>query len=131
MILEQGTKVLIAHRRLFVRDQTRFFTGVVEGYEDGIARVTGHSWTHDGLRGTVERKADARTKIVSLSSGNALVYQLPSQLAMDTLHIEWSGTMLVLRDDADFVMDLSEGMARVTEGHGGQRSTRGRHDGAA
>ena len=37
MILETGAKVLIAHRRLFEGDHGRYFTGVVEGYEGGLA----------------------------------------------------------------------------------------------
>ena len=37
MILNKGAKVLISHRRLYETDHGRYFTGMVDAYEDGIA----------------------------------------------------------------------------------------------
>lgn len=41
MILTQGSKVLICHRRLFEEDQPRLFVGIADAYEDGLAKVAG------------------------------------------------------------------------------------------
>lgn len=110
MILEPGAKVLVAHRRLFESDHNRYFTGVVEGYEDGIARVTGRTWVRDGYHGEYKAKSDTRTKIFSLSSGTVIFYQLPAQVDVDELVIETQNVDVVLRDEDGFRMDLTEGV---------------------
>ena len=115
MILEPGTKVLVSHRRLFEQDHGRFFSGVVEGYERGVARICGHTWVRDGYRGEYSRKSDARTKIISLSSGTVIVYQLPGTVKMDRLRMESENTSLFLRDGSGFEMDLTEGTLRGGE----------------
>ena len=109
MILEDGDKVLVAHRRLFAEDQPRFFVGVVDRYEDGIARVTGYSWVREQLRGELERKADQRTKIVSVVSGSILLYRLPSGVDIEHLEIEHGPHQeVVLTDGREFHMDLTD-----------------------
>jgi hypothetical protein len=55
MILERGAKVLVSHRRLFELDHGRYFIGVVEAYDAGVARVCGHTWTRDGYKGHFKR----------------------------------------------------------------------------
>lgn len=109
MILEPGMKVLIAHRRLFESDHVRFFVGLVEGYENGLSRVTGHTWTRDPYQGKFVRKNDERTKIVAIASGTVIVYQLPAHVSLASLRIESEGNSLVARDEGSFRMDLSEG----------------------
>ena len=116
MILEPGVRVLIAHRRLYEGDHMRFFTGVVEGYEAGIARVTGHTWLRDGYSGAFKRKDDTRTKIVSLMSGTLIVYQLPSTIDLASLRVESRNADVHLVDRAGFRMDLTEGVL-----HGGSQ----------
>ena len=74
MVLESGDKLLIAHRRLYEKDEMRFFVGHIDGYEAGIARLTGHSYVRDPIGGTMLEKSDLRTKILSLASGTLLVY---------------------------------------------------------
>ncbi|MEX2490545.1 MAG: hypothetical protein WD425_02165 [Nitrospirales bacterium] len=41
MMIEQGEKLFIAHRRLFEKDTPRFFVGEVQAYEAGIAKGKG------------------------------------------------------------------------------------------
>ena len=109
MILETGSKVLVAHRRLFPEDQARFFIGIVEAYENGIARVTGHSWVCEQIRGDILRKPDLRTKIVALASGTLIAYLLPEDLdltKLKILHKHNQATMLT--DGANFTMDISD-----------------------
>lgn len=110
MILGIGTKVLIAHRRLFEGDHGRYFVGVIEGYEAGIARVDGYSWSRDGYDGTYHRKEDLRTKIVSITSGSVICYQLPSNVHLDSFRIVTKKTKILACDDREFEMDLSEGV---------------------
>lgn len=109
MILESGNNILIAHRRMFEGDLSRYFIGVVDGYEAGIVRATGYSWSVDCLRGEMCKKSDWRTKILSIASGTLIVYQLPQQLdiaKVDIQHKKHGSTLLT--DGSDFSMDLSD-----------------------
>lgn len=112
MLIEPGMKLLVAHRRLFETDHLRYFTGSVDGYQDGIARVTGHSWLRNGYTGTFSRKTNAATKLIALASGTVLVYQLPSSVHLDRLIILADEQEIFLRDDRDFEMDLTEVLPR-------------------
>jgi len=108
MILTVGSKVLISHRRLFNEDQPRFFAGTVDGYEAGVIKVTGYTWVRD-LRDGLVRKADQRTKIVAIGSGTMIIYEIPRNVAVETLEIRQDGKRsLMLTDDQAFHMDLSE-----------------------
>lgn len=109
MIFDKNAKVLVCHRRLFDLDHPRYFVGYVEEYEDGIARVGGFTMMRDGYTGTYIRKDDERTKIISLSSGALIVYQLPSTLNVEALTMRTESQRVVLEDDTGFSMDLSEG----------------------
>ena len=109
MVLQEGDRVLLSHRRLFADDSPRFFAGIVDAYEDGIARITGYSWVRDQVRGQILRKEDRRTKIVSIASGTLLVYRLPVFVDIESLRIE-SGPYreVLLSDGQDFRMDLTD-----------------------
>lgn len=108
MLLEKGAKILASHRRLFEGDTARFFVGEVLEYQDGLVKVSGYSWTRDVASG-FHRKSDPRKKIISLSAGTVLVYELPKSVSVSEATIEQSGTHeVVLRDKNGVVMDLSE-----------------------
>ncbi|MCP3918091.1 MAG: hypothetical protein GY711_21290 [bacterium] len=108
MILDPGVRVLVAHRRLFEGDQNRYFAGTVDGYEDGVARVTGYTWIRDSYSGEFRRKDDARTKIISLASGTLFVYQLPSEVDVSKLEIRTEDGGLFLVGSSRFRMDITE-----------------------
>lgn len=109
MILQEGDKILVVHRRLFENDTDRFFVGVVDGYETGIARATGYSWYKDQFGGTYIEKDEQRTKVFSLSSGTLIVYQLPCSVNIETLQFKQNEEgKLWLTDSAQFKMNLSE-----------------------
>gem|GEM_PF-297902 len=108
MILKPNDKVLVAHRRLFEGDQTRYFAGYVDAYEAGIARVTGRTWIHDGLHGSWLRKEDETTKIVAIASGTVIVYQLPEGVDLDNATVTDTPTGVFLEDGDGFRMNLSE-----------------------
>lgn len=108
MLISEGSKLLVCHRRLFSEDQVRFFFGVVEMYAEGIAKVSGFSWTRDPARG-FQRKSDRRTKFIALASGSLIVYQIPDEVDLEALEIEQPGGHVVaVTDGAKFRMDLSE-----------------------
>ena len=58
-------------------------------------------------------KEDLRTKIISLSSGTVIVYQLPATVDLESFRVTTEGTDVVARDDGDFRMDLSEGVLHL------------------
>lgn len=109
MLIEPGSKLLIVHRRLYDRDRARFFVGVVEAYQDGLARVTGHTWAQDAFHESFVKKEDARCKIIPLTSGALIVYLLPNtlNLARVEFHADPQGR-LWLRDGEGLGMDLTE-----------------------
>jgi hypothetical protein len=113
MVLKPGDKVLIVHRRLFENDSTRFFVGVVEEYDAGLARVTGLSFPRDSVTGHIHRKDDPRTKIVAIGSGTVLVYVLTGDPQIDKLHFVHMGSKLKLSDGSGFEMDLTEQFSNV------------------
>ncbi len=108
MVLKEGDKILVAHRRLFENDQVRFFIGRVAVYEGGIVKATGHSYVHDAVGGRVIEKAEERTKILSLTSGTLLVYQLPDTVAFDALKFVSAEGRISLTDGMGFTMNLAE-----------------------
>ena len=108
MRLNPGDTVLVAHRRLFKGDRVRFFIGRVEAYEAGVVKATGHSYSWDVLRGAMVQKTDPRTKLLSLSSGTLLVYQLPSDVDPSGLSFIEKDGHLSLTATTGYTMNLAE-----------------------
>jgi hypothetical protein len=108
MILKPADKVFIVHRRLFETDKARFFVGAVEEYEGGVARISGYTFVREALDGHFIRKEEPRTKIVSVTSGTLIVYQIAEDLVVDDARIEVRESRLVLTDGRRFEMNLSE-----------------------
>lgn len=108
MLLKKGDKILIAYRRLFESDEARFFIGQVDEYEAGVVKVTGHSYVPDIIGGLMIEKAEQRTKILALSSGTLLVYQLPDAVALDSLKFALKDSSLSLTDGLGFTLNLAE-----------------------
>ena len=108
MLLSNGTKLFVSHRRLFAEDHPRFFFGAVESYSEGIAKVSGFTWARDPTHG-FQRKSDRRTKFISLASGSMIVYEIPSEVDVEDVRIEQvSGHCVVATDGGKFRMDVSE-----------------------
>jgi len=108
VVIKPGDKILIVHRRLFEKDNTRFFIGGVEEYDGRLAKVTGFTFSQDLGTGHVHKKADPRTKIVAIGSGTVLAYLLTGDPQIDKLQFVHTGSKLSLIDDAGFKMDLTE-----------------------
>jgi hypothetical protein len=108
MLLQEGDKILVAHRRLFARDEARFFIGRVDACEAGVVKVTGHSYVRDMFTGRMLEKAEPRTKLLSLSSGTLIVYLLPEPVCLDDLRFVTDDRRLLLTDGKEFTMNLAE-----------------------
>lgn len=107
-MLSQGTRLLVCHRRLFAEDHPRYFFGTVESYHDGVAKVSGFTWTRDPTHG-FQRKSDRRTKLIAVASGSLIVYEIAAEVDVEQVRIEQPGGHTVIATDgAKFRMDLSE-----------------------
>ena len=108
MLLKEGDLILVAHRRLFERDDSRFFIGKVDAYDMGIVKATGHSYVRERMSGNVLEKADVRTKLLSISSGTLMVYQLPNETCLESLAFSFEHGCLSLTDGKELRMNLME-----------------------
>jgi hypothetical protein len=108
MCLTEGNIILVMHRRLFEKDESRFFLGRVDAYEAGIAKVTGHSFVRDILGGKVIEKMETRTKIFAIASGTLIVYMLPGDVAFEALRFMSKDGLVELTDGKKFCMNLTE-----------------------
>lgn len=108
MLLKSGDNILVAHRRLFEKDQSRFFVGRVEAYDAGIVRATGFTYVLDMMSGRVVGKDEPRTKLLALASGTLIVYLLPAEAGPEAVGIVSELGRLVLSDGKGFTMNLSE-----------------------
>ncbi len=108
MILKSGDKLLIAHRRLFEKEEPRYFVGEVVAYEAGIIKLAGFSFVRDITSGSVIRKDEPRTKIVSVSSYAFLIYQLPDDLDIIKVSFENEEGQQFLTDGGSLRMNLAE-----------------------
>lgn len=106
-----GNKVLISHRRLFPEDQSRYFLGEVDEYENGMVKLTGYTWIKDQLNEKFHKRPSKRTKIMALASGTLICYLLPSDLNPDVAIFTMSDHQVWLKDGSTgFTMELTEGI---------------------
>lgn len=108
MILHKGEKIHVIHRRHYEKEPHRHFLGVVDAYEDGLARVTGHIFTVDSTKFVFYRREELRTRIVALHSGDALVNILPASVNLDKVVYKQEKKFLRVTDGSDWHMDISE-----------------------
>lgn len=115
MILNNGDKVIIVHRRLYESDHARFFVGTVDGQSDLLIKVRGFSWVKNQYGGNFLKKEEERTKIIPLTSGSLIIYQIPTSVNIDKLYIDTAkkGTS-IMKDDSGFQMDFSESYPQLT-----------------
>ena len=122
-MLTLDMKVLVVHRRLFEGDSSRFFVGRVEDYESGVIKVTGYTWMKDIYTGLFIRKEDIRTKLISLTSGSLIVYQLPGWIQIQEIKFEnYPDGGFGIRDGEKFRMDLSESVHHTPSHSSGHTS---------
>ncbi len=111
--LKDGDRVLIVDRKLFKDDNTRFFVGVIEEYDDVAVRVRGYPFhlSPYEISGS-ERHGDERVRVVSLFAGD-LIYLLPRELDASKVQLRRSPKSLMLTDGEALSVDLSEWLMRI------------------
>jgi hypothetical protein len=108
MILTQGEKVHIIHRRQYEKDHHRHFVGVVESYEGGVARVTGNVYTVDPVKFSFIRRTETRTRLVAVASGDVLVNVIPSSVNLEKITYKTERKAVRVTDGSSWYLDLSE-----------------------
>ena len=108
MILSKGEKIHIVQRRHFDKDPHRHFLGVVDEYENGLARVTGHIFTVDFVKFAFFRRPEPRTKIVALHSGELLINVLPPSVDLAKVVYRTEDRSVRVTDGGEWFMDISD-----------------------
>jgi hypothetical protein len=108
MILHKGEKIHVIHRRNFEKDPHRHFIGVVDAYEDGLARVTGHIFTVDPVKFVFFRREEPRTRIISLHSGDVLVNIIPPSVELAKIAYRQEKKSVRVTDGSEWFMDISD-----------------------
>ena len=108
MILRKGEKIHVIHRRLFEKEPHRHFIGVVEEYETGVAQVTGYVYTVDPVKFAFIRRAEKRTRIISVVSGDLLVNVIPPAVDLEKIIYKQEAKSVRVTDGSEWRLDLSE-----------------------
>jgi hypothetical protein len=108
MILQKGEKIHVIHRRHFDKEPHRHFVGVVEDYENGIARVTGHIYTVDSTKFVFFRRPELRTRIVPLGSGELLVNIIPPSVDLEKVVYKQEKKSVRVTDGSNWHLDISD-----------------------
>ena len=108
MILNPGEKVHVIHRRIYEKDHHRHFIGVVEAYDLGVARITGHVYTVDSVKFSFVKRPELRTRLVSVVSGDVLINIIPPAVNLDKITYKQERKAVRVTDGSDWHLDLSE-----------------------
>src|SRR5947209_2126631 len=108
MILQKGEKIHVIHRRHLEKEPHRHFMGVVEAYENGIARVTGHIFTVDSVKYVFFRRPELRTRSVSILSGDVLVNIVPHSVDLEKVVYKQEKKSVRVTDNNGWHMDISD-----------------------
>lgn len=108
MLLQPGEKIHVIHRRRLEKEPHRHFIGVVEAYENGVARVIGHVWTVDRVKFTFVKRPETRTRLVPVSSGDLIVNILPPAVNLENIVYKQEKKSVRVTDGSDWFLDLSE-----------------------
>jgi hypothetical protein len=107
-ILSPGEKIHVIHRRQLEKEVHRHFVGVVDAYENGVARVSGHVYTVDITKLKFFRRPEPRTRIISLLSGDAFVNVLPASVDLEKVIYHQESKGVRVTDGSDWHLDISE-----------------------
>ena len=107
-ILTPGEKIHVIHRRHFEKEPHRHFVGVVDAYENGLARVTGHLFTVDPVKFKFIRRPELRVRIISLANGDVLVNVIPRTVDLEKVAYRQEAKSVRVTDGAGWQLELSE-----------------------
>ena len=108
MILKKGEKIHVIHRRFFEKEARRHFVGVVDEYENGLARVSGYVFTVDRAKYSFLKRPEIRTRVISLTSGDLLVNVIPDTVDLEKVHYRQEDKAVRVTDGSEWHLDLSE-----------------------
>ena len=114
MILENGDVLLVSNRRLFERDESRFFVGRTVACDGPLLKAEGFTFVRDLANGHIIKKAEKRMKVLSLDSPGYIVYQLAPDIDVDGLDIDTYNGDTFLVDGRQRLLNLTE---RTHSGH--------------
>ncbi len=111
--IRDGDKILVIDRKIFHDDNTRFFIGVVEEYDDGVVRVRGYPFHLSPYEVTgIERHGEERVRVIAIA-GDILLYLLPRETEVGKVQLRRSPKSLQMTDGAAVTVDLTEWLMRV------------------
>ena len=108
MVLQKGEKIHVIHRRYFEKEPQRHFVGLVEAYDAGVARVTGHVFAVDSVKFVFFRRPDIRTRLIAIASGDVLVNIMPSEVDLEKIVYQQDKKFLRVTDGKKWHLDISE-----------------------
>jgi hypothetical protein len=108
MILETGDVVLVSSRRLFEREESRFFLGRTVASEGSLLKIEGFTFVRDLSNGQIVKKEEKRVKVISLDCSGYIVYQLPGDITLDKVDIESGNGDAFLVEGNRRLLNLSE-----------------------
>ncbi|MGJ8651870.1 MAG: hypothetical protein ACSHX8_01230 [Opitutaceae bacterium] len=109
MAIEQGEKLHVIIRRNFEEDHSRHFVGEAIEVVDGLARVEGYSFWRDTRTNVFARKADKRTRIVSLmDAGNIITVLPPETVIANVVYRVTEDCLLVVTDGKHVSLSMNE-----------------------
>ncbi len=114
MLLDVGDTVLVAHRRMFQHDESRFFVGKMIGSDHELLKLEGYTFVRDLSSGKVIRKDELRVKLLSLAAPGYIFYQIMGDVNIENLAIACNSGEEVLTDGKRDLMNLAE---RSHSGH--------------
>ena len=101
--LRESDRVLVIDRKLFKDDNTRFFVGFIEEYDELAMRVRGFPFHLNPYEVSgAERHGEERVRIISLAAGD-LIYLLPRELDCAKLQMRRSPKSLILSDGEQYL----------------------------
>ena len=108
-----GDQLHIITRRLFQEDLRRHFVGVVVGQSGDLFKIRGYTFVLNVGSGEYRRRADVRTRVLSLSDSGLIVTQIPDDVDLEGLEYRYLEERLVVTDAKGFSLDINEfGSAR-------------------
>ncbi|MSU61121.1 MAG: hypothetical protein EXS31_01790 [Pedosphaera sp.] len=108
MILKKGEKIHVIHRRHFEKDPHRHFVGIVDDYESGVARVTGHVYTVDSSKFAFVRRQEVRVRLISIVSGDMLVNIIPATVNLEKIVYQQQKKGVRVTDGSDWHIEIGE-----------------------
>lgn len=107
-VIEIGDKVHVIARRLFEGDLRRHFAGEVTALSGDMIRLEGYTFVYNPWKNAYEKHTGKRTRIISVADSGNIINVIPKEVSLDLLHYEFTNDILVITDDAGFLLNVNE-----------------------